>query len=453
MRLGRSLLSLVLIGSLSLWADRIEEVPTAIPHSLSPMVQTRAESVVYLMTSDDKAGAASPFIDDPWFRPYLQFPQLGLTSQKLRRSLGSGVMIDSKGLIVTSAHFVQDRKSVKVQVPNRHEIFDAQVLGVDTSADLALLRIISDQPFEAVEFAEAEQLKAGDLLFAIGNPFGLEPVVSMGVVSTTGLRSAGAFRMLQSDLFLHGGNIGGVVINTRGEMAGMPVRLKGSRSHQSHGGFFLPIDQVRDIAYRLERSGSVKEAWLGIAVADLSQEMKSYFGREEGVLVTAVEPSSPAEQAGLRRGDLIIMADDVIVDSLLSFERILSTLVADRDIALLFLREKRIREASLRVGRLEGLATRSARTLYHHGMVLESLTHEWQQRLALNDITRGAVVTSVEPGSRADRSGFNAGDVVVSADSLEVGSLAEFQALSKGRSLRRFTVLRGGLILGLDLIE
>ncbi len=454
MRSGIAPLLLCLLLTGGLYADRIERLPTPIPHALSPMLEDLSASVVYLLTPDDRAGAASPFIDDPWFRPYLQFPQLGLTSQKLRRSLGSGVVIDPKGLIATSAHFIGDRKTLQVQVPDREGLYDARVLGVDSSADLAVLRIIleDEPPLAAVEFAKPEALKAGDLLFAIGNPFGLEPVISMGVVSTTGLRPPGELRMLQSDLFVHGGNIGGLVVNAQGQMAGMPIRLRGSRPQES-GGFFLPVDQVRDIAYRLERSGSVKEAWLGIAVADLSTEMKSYFGRDEGVLITAVKPNSPAYEAGLRRGDLVIMADDVIVDNLLSFERILSTLVANREIALLYLREKRIREATVRVGALEGLATRSARTLYHHGLILESLTREWQQRLALNEITRGAVISDVEPGSRADRSGFRAGDVVVSVDQKDVGSLAEFQSAIRARSPERFTVLRGGLILGLDLIR
>ncbi|MGE4296288.1 MAG: trypsin-like peptidase domain-containing protein, partial [Campylobacterales bacterium] len=390
-------------ATLSADAGRIDQLSSVVPGSYAPMIDTAAKSVVYLMTpKDELAGVASPFVEDPWFRPYLQFPQLGLSSQKLRRSIGSGVVLTQDGLIVTSAQFVENRKSVKVVVPGHPEPYDARVLGSDLSADLAVLKIIAEN-LPKPDFANRSNLQAGELLFAIGNPFGLEPVVSMGIVSTTGYRDQE--RLLQSDLFIHGGNIGGAIINARGELAGIPVRLRGMSRRDTQGGFFLPIDRVQEIANRIQRSGSVKEAWLGIAVADLSQEMKSYFGREEGVLVTAVEPHSPADRAGIRKGDLIILADDIIVNSVISFERILSTLIADRDVVLLYLREKRIQEAAMRVGRLEGEATRSARSLYHHGLILETLTPVWQERLKLDEITLGVVITDVEQSSPAIKSG------------------------------------------------
>lgn len=433
-------------------AARIDQLSSVVPGSYAPLIDTAAKSVVYLMTpTDETAGVASPFIEDQWFRPYLQFPQLGLSSQKLRRSIGSGVVLTQNGLIVTSARFVEGRKSLKVVVPGHPEPYDARVLGSDLSADLAVLKIIAGQLPEPV-FADSSVLEAGELLFAIGNPFGLEPVVSMGVVSTTG-RHREQERLLQSDLFIHGGNIGGAVINARGELAGIPVRLRGMTRRETQGGFFLPIDRVRDIAFRIERSGSVKEAWLGIAVADLSQEMKSYFGREEGVLVTAVEAHSPADRAGIRKGDLIILADDIIVNSVLSFERILSTLLADQDVVLLYLREKRIQEAAMRVGRLEGEATRSARTLYHHGLVLETLTPVWQERLKLDEITLGVVITDVEGDSPAQKSGFMPGDVVVQTEGMEITSLPSFQEALIKKQLNRFLVLRGGLIMSIELVQ
>lgn len=418
--------------------------------SYAPIVEQASKSVVYLMTdSDNKVGVASPFIDDGWFEPYLRYPQLGLTSDKLRRSIGSGVIIRNDGLIVTSARFVENRSALKVMVDGYSELFDAKVLGSDTQADIAVLKIISEN-LHTLNYSDS--LKSGDLLFAIGNPFGLEPVVSMGVVSNLGSHKQ-YDKFIASDLAIHGGNVGGAVIDASGNLAGIAVRLKGMSSRENQGGFFLPMDRVRTIAERIERSGSAKEAWIGIAVADLTQEMRSYFGRDEGVIITAVEKNTPAEEAGLKRGDLIILADDIVVNSVFSFDKIMATLQPDRDSEFLVLREKRIRSATVRIGRLEGEGVKSSKTIYHHGMVLETLNSSDQERLGLDKFYRGVVVISVDANSMAAKKGFEAGDLIFGLDDSEVDSIVTFQELIGKNPNARYLVNRGNITIKLDLRE
>lgn len=432
----------------TLFSAQVEQHSFVIAGSYAPLIEQASKSVVYLMTgSDDKSGVASPFIEDGWFRPYLRYPQLGLTSEKLRRSIGSGVVITSDGLVVTSSKFIENRSNLKVVVYGHPEPFDAKVLGVDTKADIAILKIIADN-LKVLPYVES--LKSGDLLFAIGNPFGLEPVVSMGVVSNVGSHK-NYDRFVGSDLFIHGGNVGGAVIDAAGNLAGVAVRLKGGDDHQ--GGFFLPIDRVRSIAQRIEHSGSVKDAWIGIAVADLTQEMKSYFGRDEGVMITAVEKNTPADMAGLRRGDLIILANDIVVNSVVSFDKIMTTLLPDKDSEFLILREKRIRSATVRIGRLEGEGIKSSKSIYHYGMVLETLNSSYQERLGLDRFTRGVVVVSVDNDSRAEKSGFKVGDLIFGVNGKEVDSISTFQEIIGSSQNTKYLINRGSITIKLDLIN
>jgi serine protease Do len=425
----------------------------ALLDSYAPMIERASKSVVYLMTAIDvPAGVASPLIDDPWFKPYLQYPQLGLSVQKLRRSLGSGVVVSNNGIIVTSAKFVQGRLTLKVVASDQPEPLDAIVLGTDQLADLAVLRVVADNLVEPI-FADAAQTRSGDVVFAIGNPFGLEPVVSMGVVSALG-KQLSSDRILQSDLYIHAGNVGGAVFNASGELLGIPSYLRGMNEREAQGGFFIPIDRAKAIAERIERSGAVKDAWLGIAVSDLSREMRSYFARDDGVLITAVEARSPAANAGLKKGDLLLLADSVTIGGVADFERILSTVVADRDMAFLFMRDKRLGEAILRVGRLEiSGRNAAARSLFYEGVTLEALTPIWRERLGLSETSYGLVATEVDPTSLAAKSGLETGDAILQIDGKDVESLAQFQEAIANEPPSNFTVVRGGLAISVSLVS
>ncbi|MDR0747667.1 MAG: PDZ domain-containing protein [Helicobacteraceae bacterium] len=439
-----------MLFALGLFGAVIEQIPSLVPAGFAPTIESASKGVVYLMTAeDDQAGIASPFSEDAWFRPYYQYPQLGLSSQKLRRSLGSGVALTKNGIIATSSRFVEGRSNVKVVVPSRPEPFDAKVLGSDLSAGIAVLRIIADD-LEVLNFANMSSLETGDILFCIGNPFGLEPVVSLGIVSALGKQHEGD-RFMQSDLFIHGGNIGGAIVNVRGELVGVPVRLRGMNNRENQGGFFVPIDRVLDIASRVEKSQGVKEAWLGIAVADLTQEMKGYFGREDGVVVTAVEAHSPAAAAGIKKGDLLLLADSMFIASVLDFERILATMSTERDVVFMYMRDKRLGEAVIRIGGLEGGSIGASRSIYHRGLVLENLTMIWKERLNLDSVGVGVVVADVENGTPAARSGFLAGDVIVQVDETDISSLASFQEYIGKKEPKTFLVMRGGLAIGLDI--
>ncbi|MDR1452153.1 MAG: PDZ domain-containing protein [Helicobacteraceae bacterium] len=419
--------------------------------SFASMLERASKNAVYIMSAnDDQTGVGTPFADDPWFRPYFQYPQLELSAQKLRASLGSGAIISGDGLIVTSAKIARDRATLKVMIADRPEPLVAKVLGTDQSLDIAVLKVAVDNLPEPV-FADISSIRTGDLVFSIGNPFGIEPIVSMGVISALG-RQMEDDRLIQSDLRIHGGFIGGVIVNARGEIAGVPTYPFGAQSREPLGGFFLPIERVKAVAERIERSGNIKDAWLGVAVSDLTREMKSYFGRDDGVVITAVEAHSPAADVGLKKGDLLLLADNAMIANVADFERILSAVVADRDITFLFLRDRRLREAVLRVGRLEMTGRNTvSRTLYYEGATFETLTPLWRERLGMAETSLGVVTLDVDAVSLAAKSGFEAGDVIVQIDGREIDSLPQLQEAVAAGKPSSFMVMRGGVAVALTL--
>jgi serine protease Do len=404
-----------------------------------------------MTATDTQSRIGTPFAEDSWFRPYFLYPQLGLTSQKLRRSLGSGTIVSDTGLIVTSARFIENRTAIKVVAPNYPEPLDAEILGEDHATGLAVLRVVAKH-LQEPKFGDPSRLEAGDLVFAIGNPLGLEPVVSMGVISNVGKQNDDE-KIVQSDLFIHGGNIGGAIINSAGEVLGVPVRLRGMSAREPQGGFFLPIDRVKSVAERIERYGNAREAWLGVAVADLTQEMKSYYSREEGVIVTAVEAYSPSEIAGIKRGDLLLLADSLIIASVADFERIVSAMPAGKEIVIMYIRDRRLGETAMRVGRMEGVERAASKSLYHYGMALETLTPTLKERLKIGEVSAGVVITNVDADSLAAQSGFMPADVIVQAEGIDIASLSQFQELLGKTRLAKFIVMRDGLSVELGLAQ
>ncbi|MDR0665423.1 MAG: PDZ domain-containing protein [Helicobacteraceae bacterium] len=450
MRFSLFLPFVALISTIS--AEEIDR-KLELPESFAPVVERAAKNVVYIMkTNDDEAGVGTPFAEDSWFKPYFQYPQLGLTAHKLRASLGSGVIISSDGLIATSAKIAGNRSILKVVTAGSPEPLDAKVLGTDQSLDLAVLKVVGDNLPEPV-FADLSAAQAGDLIFAVGNPFGIETVASMGIVSSLRL---GDNPIIRADAHIHGGNIGGAIVNARGELMGVPTYIRGTAEtgREPHDGFFLPIDRVKAVAERIERSGDIKNAWLGVAVSDLSRNLRSYFGREDGVLITAVEAHSPASNAGLKKGDLLLLADNVILENVADLEQILSTIEAERDIAFLVFRDERLRETVLRVGRFETTSGDGAlRTFYYSGATLETLTPAWQERLGLDKTSAGVMVIDVDAGTAAARSGLEAGDLIVQIEGRDVESLTQFQEAINARNPESFVAIRSGVALEIKLSQ
>src|SRR5882672_5388973 len=253
----------------------------------------------------------SPFLVDPFFRDFFgqQFPGLVVPREQREMSLGSGVFVDERGTILTNYHVVEQAQEVKVALSDGRET-KARILGADQRTDLAVLRVEKDSlPHAAM--GDSEKMEVGDVVLAVGNPFGLGETVTMGIISAIGRGSLGLADyedFIQTDAAINPGNSGGALVNTHGEVIGINTAIY-SRSGGYQGiGFAIPSNMARDVLESIVKYGRVVRGYPGLAVQNLTPELARAFdlGEARGAIVAGVDPDGPAAEAGLRRGDVIV---------------------------------------------------------------------------------------------------------------------------------------------------
>jgi len=253
----------------------------------------------------------SPFLVDPFFRDFFgqQFPGLVVPREQRQMSLGSGVFVDDRGTILTNFHVVERAQEVKVSLSDGREI-KARILGADQRTDLAVLRVEKDSLPHAV-MGDSEKMEVGDVVLAVGNPFGLGETVTMGIISAIGRGSLGLADyedFIQTDAAINPGNSGGALVNTRGEVIGINTAIY-SRSGGYQGiGFAIPSNMARDVLESIVKTGRVVRGYTGLAIQGLTPELARAFGLDDarGAVVAGVDQDGPAAEAGLRRGDVIV---------------------------------------------------------------------------------------------------------------------------------------------------
>lgn len=268
------------------------------------------------------------------------------------QSLGSGVIVSEDGLVVTNNHVVEGAIEIRVNLSDGRE-FAAEVVGTDAQTDMALLRLRGEAiHVQPIAYGDSSQLRQGDVVLAIGNPFGVGQTVTMGIVSAVGRADMGIAEyedFIQTDAAINPGNSGGALISMRGELVGINTAIL-SRTGGSHGiGFTIPSNMVRPIVESLLRHGKVQRGWLGVTVQDLTAELAQGLGLSttQGVLVTDVEPGSPAATAGVQRGDLIEQINGERLSSSAQLRTVVATRGADADIALTYTRSGERRQSDV----------------------------------------------------------------------------------------------------------
>ncbi|MBD3220016.1 trypsin-like serine protease, partial [bacterium] len=258
-------------------------------------------AVVNINTDKVVERRVHPFMDDPIFRRFFD-QQMPEGRERMERSLGSGVVISSDGYIVTNNHVVEDADNIRVAFNDR-ETYEAEVIGTDPQTDLALIKIDTDRDLPYLTFGDSDDLRVGEQVMAVGNPFGVGQTVTMGIVSAKG-RSIGLMDYedhIQTDAAINPGNSGGAMVNMRGEVVGINSAIL-SRSGGSQGiGFAIPANMTQRILDSLRDEGMVQRAWLGVQVQPVNQGIADYYGLDKptGVLVARVNEDTPAEEAGL----------------------------------------------------------------------------------------------------------------------------------------------------------
>ena len=278
-------------------------------YSFNSSIEKASQVVVNISTQKrikNKVGS-HPMFNDPFFQQFFGDIYNQVPKEKVERSLGSGVIISQDGYIITNNHVIDGADKVVVSLPNSSKEYTAKVIGTDSRTDLAVIKI-EKTGLPVIRFADSSLVKVGDLVFAIGNPFGVGETITQGIVSALNKNGIGINdyeNFIQTDASINPGNSGGALVDSRGALIGINTAII-SRSGGNQGiGFAIPSDMVKKIAKQLIESGSIRRGYLGVGIQDVSSDLRDTYGDKEGAVVISLENNSPAKKAGLMVWDLI----------------------------------------------------------------------------------------------------------------------------------------------------
>jgi Do/DeqQ family serine protease len=352
-----------------------------------------------------------------------------------QNSLGSGVVVGEDGLIVTNEHVIRDADEIVVRLSDRSE-YRAKVVGADVQTDVAVLRIQPSGKLRVATLGDSSRLKVGEFAIAVGNPFGLESTVTLGVVSATGRGAepdlGGGDDFIQTDASINPGNSGGPLLNARGEVVGINTSMV---SAAQGIGFAIPINTVRSVEQDLVAHGTVRRGWLGLGIQALLPDLADAFGArgEKGILVNRVVPGSPAERGGIRMGDILVAWGKTRVSGVKEFQRLVTGTPPGTRVTLEVLREGKRVAATVTVEeaerQAEGRRPPPREPVDPLGMAVRDVPKHLLREMELRG---GVEVTFVETASPAWEGGIREGDVLLSIHRETVRGLDEYRkALSR----------------------
>jgi serine protease Do len=416
------------------------------PDNISDLAERVAPGVVNIRTVKNVGDGGrvfrhffgNPFGDENPFgrrRPFGPFGEGEPGEEFRQRSLGSGFIIDKEGFIVTNNHVVEDADEIKVRLSNGKE-FDAEVVGRDPKTDLALIRIAPSADLVPLKLGDSEDLRVGTWVVAIGSPFGLEQTVTAGIVSAKGrVIGAGPYDdFIQTDASINPGNSGGPLLDLEGNVVGINTAIVASGQGI---GFAIPIELARNIIEQLQEEGEVTRGWLGVGIQELTEELREYYNldsNQEGVLVTEVYEGDPADEGGVREGDVILSVDGTDVDSPRELSGMIANMPVGKEAEIVVLREGRSRTVTVTLGkRSEGEARITGQGQKSEeeglGLRLTEMDEETASRLGYDEDEDGVLVTGVQSGGKAAQAGIRQGDLIVEINRKPVSDIAEFKKI------------------------
>jgi Do/DeqQ family serine protease len=437
---------------------RVPASPLELRMSYAPVVQKAAPSVVNVYAARVVENR-NPFMDDPFFRRFFGGGGGGMPREQVQRALGSGVIVDASGLIMTNNHVIEGASEVKVALSDKRE-FEAEVLLKDARTDLAVLRVKDGrEKFTAIDLGNSDELQVGDVVLALGNPFGVGQTVTHGIISALARTQVGITDyqfFIQTDAAINPGNSGGALIDLGGRLVGLNTAIF-SRSGGSQGiGFAIPVNMVKVVITSAKGGGTtVKRPWLGAKLQAVTPDIAESLGlkRPAGALVATVTDKSPAARSGLKTGDLIVAVDGQTVDDPNAFDYRFATKALGGQAQLGILRggkEARVAvalETAPETPRDEIVIR--ARSPFM-GMKVANISPALAEELRLDAAAEGVVVLEVANGSLAQNLGFQRGDVIAAVNSEKIERTRDLERMAK-ESTRRWTITitRGGQSLSM----
>jgi Do/DeqQ family serine protease len=447
--IGAALLALAAIANAASAQER--RVPASLGQlqlSFAPIVQRVAPAVVNVYATHVVENQ-NPFMADPFFRQFFG----GVPRRQVQRSLGSGVIVDPAGLIVTNFHVIRGASQVKVALSDKRE-FDADIVLRDERSDLAVLRIKeAHEHFPTLEFGDSDKLQVGDVVLAIGDPFGVGQTVTHGIVSALARTQVGSSDyqfFIQTDAAINPGNSGGALVDMNGRLIGINSAIASSSGGSEGIGFAIPANLVRVVVASAESgSKAVKRPWLGAKLQEVTPDIADSLGLKtpSGALVAGVVTDSPAARAGIKTGDLLVSVDGVAIEDPNAFDYRFATKPLGGTAKIGLIRQGRQMMVQVALAALpetprDEVAIK-ARSPFA-GATVANLSPALADDLRLDPQAQGVVVTAVADGSTAQSIGFRPGDIVVTVNNEKIARSADLDRIANSGSRSwRITIQRG----------
>ena len=403
------------------------EVAEAVKPSVVNISTTKTEKL-----SDQEM---SPFFNDPFFRRFFdeRFRQRETPRTRKSISLGSGVIISDDGYILTNNHVIKNADKITVVLSDKRE-FVGKVIGNDPKTDLSVIKIEADT-ISSIPLGNSDNLKVGEIVFAIGNPFGLNQTITMGIVSAVGRANVGIADyedFIQTDAAINPGNSGGALINVRGELVGINTAMFSTSGGYQGIGFAIPSNMVKIVMNSLIERGRVIRGWLGVSVQSVTPELAQQFQLEKdfGTLVSDVVENSPAAKAGLQRGDVIIEFAGREVNEPYHLRNIVASTLPGENIDLKVIRNGEIIDLSVVISELTADSEKQPAQFKNalKGVSVQNLTPEAYRKLNLPEKIRGVVVTDIEGGSPSETA-LMPGDVIIEINRKSISNIDDYEAM------------------------
>lgn len=399
-----------------------------------------------------------PMFNDPFFQQFFGDVYGQIPRDRIERSLGSGVLISTDGYIVTNHHVIDGADKILVSLSGSTKEYTAKIIGADSRSDLAVIKIEASTP--SISFANSDAVQVGDVVFAIGNPFGVGETVTQGIVSALNKSGIGINdyeNFIQTDASINPGNSGGALIDSRGALIGINTAIL-SRTGGNHGvGFAIPSEMVKKIAKELIEKGSVKRGYLGVGIQDVSEDLQETYGQREGALLISIEPQSPAAKAGLMVWDLITQVDGKKITSAQDLKNLIGMLPPTQKVTIKYVRDKQERMTQVVLGELSSDESQKMDQEQNppknanggiDGLEVSEITQTLRQRYRIPDNVRGVVVVEVKRDSLADKAGFSIGDVIAQVEDSNIARTSDFLAALgkfKNKNKRILVYSRNGI--------
>jgi len=408
--------------------------------AFSEIVKTVSPAVVNISTTKVFRRDTENFFEDPFFDFFRPFHEFRMPKKWKEQSLGSGVIVSPDGYIITNNHVVEKSDEIKVTLLDKRA-FRGKIVGADPKTDIAIVKIDATN-LPTIPWGDSEKLQVGEFVLAIGNPYGLSHTVTMGIISAVGRANVGIADyedFIQTDAAINPGNSGGPLVNIKGELIGINTAIFSKTGGYQGIGFAVPSNMVRPLMSQLIQKGKIIRGWLGVTIQELTPEISQKFGLEKsrGALVSDVAKGSPAEKAGIMRGDIILEFNGKEVRDVGTLRNMVAQSKVGADVSLKILRAGKEYTVKLVIGELPREVAEvvpsqtpdNPETGALTGLTVMSLTKEIARQLGFNKDEKGVVVVRVEPASPADDAGIKKGDIIKEVDRKRVDKLEDFNKI------------------------